>query len=67
MRSILRVFVLAVVSTCATAASALDGVEVNVPFSFETHHKIFSAGRYEVEFDQLRQLARHELSSTSGR
>ena len=25
---------------------------VNVPFSFETHGKIFPAGTYEVDFDQ---------------
>ena len=53
MRSIVRVFVLAAVSTCATAACALDRAEVKVPFNFETHGKIFPAGTYEVEFDQM--------------
>jgi len=52
MRSIIRTFVLAAVSASATAAFGINRVDVNVPFNFETHGKIFPAGMYEVEFDQ---------------
>jgi hypothetical protein len=52
MRSIIRICVLAAVLVSAAAAFAQDRVGVNVPFSFETHGKIFPAGTYEVEFDQ---------------
>jgi hypothetical protein len=51
MRPMLRMFVLAAVTTSATAAFAFDQVTVNVPFNFETHGKSFPAGRYLVEFD----------------
>jgi hypothetical protein len=52
MRSITRIFILAAISASATAALAQHSVEVNVPFRFETHGKIFPAGAYEVKFDQ---------------
>jgi hypothetical protein len=44
-------FVLAAVTTSATAVFAFDQMTVNVPFNFETHGKSFPAGRYLVEFD----------------
>jgi hypothetical protein len=52
MRSIICIFVIAAVLVSAAAAFAQDRVGVNVPFSFETHGKIFPAGTYEVDFDQ---------------
>jgi hypothetical protein len=51
MRPMLRMLVLAAVTTTATAAFAFDQMTVNVPFNFETHGKSFPAGRYLVEFD----------------
>jgi hypothetical protein len=52
MQFIIRKFVFAAVFVSAAAAFAQDRVGVNVPFSFETHGKIFPAGTYEVKFDE---------------
>ena len=51
MRSIIRIFVLAAVLMSTAAAFAQNNVRVDIPFSFETHGKIFPAGSYEVGFD----------------
>ena len=51
MRPMIRTFLLGAVAASATAAFASEAVTVNVPFNFQTHGKIFPAGRYQVEFD----------------
>ena len=56
MRPMIRMFVLAAVTTSATAAFAFDQMMVNVPFNFETHGKSFPAGRYLVEFDPTQNV-----------
>jgi hypothetical protein len=52
MQSIIRIFVITAVFVSAAAAFAQNRVGVKVPFSFETHGKIFPAGTYEVKFDE---------------
>jgi hypothetical protein len=51
MRSMIRSIVFASAALCATAAFAADKAAINVPFSFESHGKHFSAGRYEISLD----------------
>jgi hypothetical protein len=50
MRSILRMLVLTP-ALCTTAAFAIDRVSVNMPFSFESHGRIFPASRYDVSLN----------------
>jgi hypothetical protein len=56
MRPMIRMFVLAAVAASATAALASETMNVNVPFSFETHGKAFPAGKYQVEFDSTENV-----------
>ncbi|WP_446745677.1 hypothetical protein [Silvibacterium acidisoli] len=51
MRSTIRSIVFASAALCATAAFAADRAAINVPFSFDSHGRHFSAGRYEVSLD----------------
>ena len=47
MRSITWMFVLTPV-LCTPAAFAVDRASVNIPFSFESHGKVFPASQYDV-------------------
>jgi hypothetical protein len=51
MRSIPWMLVLTPV-LCTPAAFALDKTSVNMPFSFETHGKVFPASQYDVILGQ---------------
>jgi hypothetical protein len=55
MRSILRMLVLTP-ALCTTAALAIDRVSVNMPFSFESHGRIFPASRYDVSLNDDRRM-----------
>jgi hypothetical protein len=55
MRSILRMLVLTP-ALCSTAAFAIDRVSVNMPFSFESHGRIFPASQYEVSLNDDRRM-----------
>jgi hypothetical protein len=55
MRSIMRMFVLAP-ALCTTAAFAVDRVSVNMPFSFESHGRVFPASRYDVSLNDDRRM-----------
>jgi hypothetical protein len=57
----IRMFVFAAATVSATAAFALDKVTVNVPFNFESHGKVYEAGKYDVKLD----LARNVLTLSS--
>jgi hypothetical protein len=61
MRSILRMLVLTP-ALCTTAAFGVDRVSVNMPFSFESHGRIFPASRYDVSLSDDRRM----LTLTSG-
>lgn len=51
MRPMIRTFLMAAMAASATAALASETMTVNVPFSFETHGKLYPAGKYAVEYD----------------
>jgi len=55
MRSIFRMLVLAPV-LCASAAFAVERASVDVPFNFESHGKVFPAGKYDVKLDANRSI-----------
>ena len=55
MRSILRMLVLTP-ALCTTAAFAVDRVSVNMPFSFESHGRVFPASRYDVGLSDDRRM-----------
>ena len=55
MRSILRMLVLTP-ALCTTAAFALDSVSVDMPFSFESHGRVFPASRYDVSLTNDRRM-----------
>jgi hypothetical protein len=55
MRSILRMLVLAP-ALCTTAAFAADRVSVDMPFSFESHGRVFPASRYDVSLTNDRRM-----------
>jgi hypothetical protein len=55
MRSILRMLVLTP-ALCTTAAFAIDRVSVNMPFSFESHGRVFPASRYDVILNDDRRM-----------
>jgi hypothetical protein len=55
MRSILRMLVLTP-ALCTTAAFAVDRVSVNMPFSFESHGRVFPASRYDVSLSDDRRI-----------
>jgi hypothetical protein len=55
MRSILRMIVLTP-ALCTTAAFAVDRVSVNMPFSFESHGRVFPASRYDVGLSDDRRM-----------
>lgn len=55
MRSIIRMLVLTP-ALCATAAFASDGISVNMPFSFESHGKVFPASQYDVSLNNDRRM-----------
>jgi hypothetical protein len=55
MRSILRMLVLTP-ALCTTAAFAADRVSVDMPFSFESHGRVFPASRYDVSLSDDRRM-----------
>jgi hypothetical protein len=55
MRSILRMLVLTP-ALCTTAAFAVDRVSVDMPFSFESHGRVFPASRYDVSLTNDRRM-----------
>jgi hypothetical protein len=55
MRSILRMLVLTP-ALCTTAAFAVDSVSVEMPFSFESHGRVFPASRYDVSLTNDRRM-----------
>jgi hypothetical protein len=55
MRSILRMLVLTP-ALCTTAAFAVDSVSVEMPFSFESHGRVFPASRYDVSLSDDRRM-----------
>jgi hypothetical protein len=55
MRSISWMFVLTPV-LCTPAAFAVDKASVNMPFSFESHGKVFPASQYDVILQRDRTL-----------
>jgi hypothetical protein len=55
MRSILRMLVLTP-ALCTTAAFAADRVSVDMPFSFESHGRVFPASRYDVSLTNDRSM-----------
>jgi hypothetical protein len=55
MRSIMRMLVLTP-ALCTTAAFALDSVSVDMPFSFESHGRVFPASRYDVSLTGDRRM-----------
>jgi hypothetical protein len=55
MRSILRMLVLTP-ALCTTAAFAADKVSVDMPFSFESHGRVFPASRYDVSLTEDRKM-----------
>jgi hypothetical protein len=55
MRSIVRMLVLTP-ALCATAAFAIDRASVNMPFSFESHGKVFPASQYDVSLTDDRRM-----------
>jgi hypothetical protein len=55
MRSILRMLVLTP-ALCTTAAFAVDRVSVDMPFSFESHGRVFPASRYDVSLTDDRRM-----------
>jgi hypothetical protein len=55
MRSITWMFVLTTV-LCTPAALAVDKASVNMPFSFESHGKVFPASQYDVILQRDRTL-----------
>jgi len=55
MRSILRMLILTP-ALCSAAALAIDRVSVNMPFSFESHGRIFPASRYDVSLNNDRRM-----------
>ena len=55
MRSMMRMLVLTP-ALCATAALAVDRVSVNLPFSFESHGRVFPASRYDVSLTYDRRM-----------
>jgi hypothetical protein len=55
MRSITWMFVLTSV-LCTPAAFAVDKASVNVPFSFESHGKVFPASQYDVTLQDDRTI-----------
>jgi hypothetical protein len=55
MRSILRMLVLTP-ALCTTAAFAANSVSVDMPFSFETHGRVFPASRYDVSLTDDRRM-----------
>jgi hypothetical protein len=55
MHSILRMLVLTP-ALCTTAAFAVDRVSVNMPFSFESHGRVFPASRYDVSLTDDRRM-----------
>src|SRR5258708_36785362 len=55
MRSILRMLVLTP-ALCTTAAFAVDRASVDMPFSFESHGRVFPASRYDVSLTNDRRM-----------
>src|SRR5271156_781058 len=55
MRSILRMLVLTP-ALCTTAAFGVDRVSVDMPFSFESHGRVFPASRYDVSLNYDRRM-----------
>jgi hypothetical protein len=55
MRSILRMLVLTP-ALCTTAAFAVNRVSVDMPFSFESHGRVFPASRYDVSLTDDRRM-----------
>jgi hypothetical protein len=55
MRSILRMLVL-IPALCTTAAFAVNRVSVDMPFSFESHGRVFPASRYDVSLTDDRRM-----------
>ena len=55
MRSIIGMLVLAP-ALCTTAAFAVDRVSVDMPFSFESHGRVFPASRYDVSLSDDRRM-----------
>jgi hypothetical protein len=55
MRSITWMLVLTP-ALCTTAAFATDKASVDIPFSFESHGKVFPASQYDVSMDDDRRM-----------
>jgi hypothetical protein len=55
MRSIMRMLVLTP-APCTMAAFAADKVSVDMPFSFESHGRVFPASRYDVSLTEDRKM-----------
>src|ERR1700722_413134 len=55
MRSMTWVLVLTL-ALCTTAAFATDRVYVDMPFSFESHGKVFPASQYDVSLTDDRRM-----------
>jgi hypothetical protein len=55
MRSIMRMLVLTP-ALCTTAAFAVDRVSVDMPFSFESHGRVFPASQYDVSLTDDRRM-----------
>jgi hypothetical protein len=55
MRSIMRMLVL-IPALCTTAAFAVDRVSVDMPFSFESHGRVFPASQYDVSLTDDRRM-----------
>jgi hypothetical protein len=43
-------------SLCTTAAFAIDRASVDMPFSFESHGRVFPASQYDVSLDANREM-----------
>jgi hypothetical protein len=54
MRSLMCMLVL--LPALSTSAFAIDSVSVYMPFSFESHGKVFPASRYDVSLSQDRAM-----------
>lgn len=54
MRSLMCMLVL--LPALSTSAFAIDSVSVDMPFSFESHGKVFPASRYDVSLSKDRAM-----------
>ncbi len=51
MQPMTKMLVLAAALVSTSAAFAYTNTTVNIPFNFETHGKIYPAGKYDVKLD----------------